>query len=79
MATPEQSEVEQVPRGYVLTADGRWLVQLPSDNQWGFELADDGQTWPGGHGCGSSEWTLKPVADVPADVRERLGWLLDPL
>ena len=63
--------------GYVRTADGTWLVQIPSNsNQWGFSLRDDDQEWPGGFGCGSSEWTLVDDAEVPADVRERLGWIL---
>ena len=63
--------------GYVRTKDGTYLVQVPDDSQWGFALADDDQSWPGGFGWG--EWTAVAAAAVPPKVRARLGWLLDNL
>lgn len=41
--------------GYVITEDDIILLQLPADNQWGFVLADDDQSWPGGFGI-ASRW-----------------------
>ncbi len=54
------------------------LVQIPASNQWGFELADDDQTWPGGFGI-ASEWEALEDDDprITDEDRERLGWLLD--
>jgi hypothetical protein len=61
--------------GYVRTRSGSILLQLPAANHWGFVLADDDQTWPGGFGWESWE----PIADseVPEDIRQRLHWLLE--
>ena len=49
---------------YVETDTGEILVQLPADNQWGFLLADDDQTWDGGFGCGATSWKPLPE-DAP--------------
>ena len=38
--------------GYVRTRSGSVLLQLPAANPWGFVLADDELTWPGGFGLG---------------------------
>lgn len=64
--------------GYVVTDDGEILVQLPTDNQWGFVLADDDQMWPGGFGVAAA-WELLSDSDprITDDVRDRLGWLLE--
>ena len=61
--------------GYVRTGSGSILLQLPAANPWGFVLADDDQSWPGGFGWESWE----PMADgeVPEDVRQRLHWMLE--
>lgn len=61
---------------YVRTDTGIILVQLPADNQWGFELCDDDQVWPGGVGVAES-WEAISVDAVSAEDRERLGWLLE--
>jgi hypothetical protein len=57
-----------------------YAVQLPSDNQWGFELAkaegEWSQSWPGGFGLATG-WTAVPMAKVPAKVRAEMDWLLD--
>lgn len=67
-----------VESGYVLTETGEILVQVPDDNPWGFALLDDDQQWPGGFGV-AGEWQLLPGDDprITAEIRERLGWLLD--
>ena len=62
---------------FVTDGAGRYLVQTPADNEWGFVLADDDQSWPGGVGSGMDEWTAVEAADVPAEVANRLGWLLE--
>jgi hypothetical protein len=61
--------------GYVRTRSGAFLLQLPAANHWGFVLADDDQTWPGGFGWESWE----PIADseVPEEVRQRLESVLE--
>jgi hypothetical protein len=61
--------------GYVRTRSGSILLQLPAANHWGFVLADDEQSWPGGFGWESWE----PIADseVPEDIRQRLHGLLE--
>jgi hypothetical protein len=57
-----------------------YAVQLPSDNQWGLELAKAkgawSQSWPGGFGL-ATEWTAVPKAKVPAKIRAEMDWLLD--
>lgn len=60
---------------FVRTNQGSYLVQLPAENQWGFVLADDEQTWPGGHGVAQSWEAVRPE-EVPAEDRKRLEWLL---
>ena len=62
---------------FVTDGAGNYLVQLPDENQWGFLLADDDQTWPGGFGSGMSSWVAVPVENVPGEDRERLEWLLN--
>jgi len=73
MTTQEQTQHV----GYVLTDNGQVLLQVPDDNQWGFALQDDDQTWPGGFGAANS-W--KPLKDTDRRItkvdRERLGWIL---
>jgi hypothetical protein len=69
-----------IHKGYVqITKDGvnfgKWLVQTPEENQWGFSLHDDDQSWPGGFPF--SEWRAVPEAKVPQNVKNSLGWLLD--
>ena len=61
--------------GYVRTRSGTILLQLPDDNPWGFVLADDEQSWPGGFGW--EEWEAIPDQEAPPEVRERLDWLLE--
>lgn len=55
-----------------------YAVQLPADNQWGFELAqaegDWLQSWPGGFGL-ATEWTAVPKTKVPVKVRSEMDWL----
>lgn len=63
-------------RGYVRTNRGTYLVQLPDDSTFGFSLLSDDQSWPGGFGIAIA-WEAVSADDVPADVRERLGFLLD--
>lgn len=69
---------ESIPRGYVLTDLGQILVQLPAENQWGFVLADDDQTWPGGFGIARG-WELLAGDDprITEADRERLSWLIE--
>lgn len=74
---------QTVPSGYVLTESGEYYVQLPDDNQWGFiivEALDDTstQSYDGGFGLlDNQSWGLVPTNDVPKEVQERLGWLLE--
>jgi hypothetical protein len=71
---------QPIKAGYVQTDLGQILAQLPADNQWGFVLADDDQTWPGGLGA-ATEWELLANDDpriTDAD-RERLSWLLEEI
>jgi len=70
------AEMSEVAKSYV--TDGTSLfVQLPADNQWGFSIHDDDQEWPGGFGIFDNRkwWTVK-LEDVPAEIRERLDWVL---
>ena len=60
-----------IKRGYVKTNEGLYYVQAPDNNEWGFTLYSDDQSWPGGFGLG--EWTLVPVDLVPNDVKALLG------
>jgi hypothetical protein len=61
--------------GYVRTRSGSILLQLPAANHWGFVLADDKQSWPGGFGW--EEWEAIPDQEAPPEVRERLHELLE--
>ena len=68
---------DQVKAGYVITSNGTVLAQIPADNQWGFAISSDDQTWPGGFGV--DDWELLASNDpriTDAD-RERLQWILD--
>lgn len=64
--------------GYVITNSGLVLVQLPDDNQHGFVLADEDQTWNGGFGV-ADEWELVPDDDarISDEDRRRLAWVLE--
>ena len=61
---------------YVRTSAGTFLVQLPADNQWGFDLTDGEQSWPGGLGV-ATNWEAVDAAEVPEEVRAELDWLFD--
>jgi len=63
--------------GYVITRNGTVLVQTPSDNQWGFVLESDDQTWPGGVGVGVYEALADNDVRINDEDRQRLGWILD--
>ena len=76
-----------VRSGYVRADDGTYLVQVvdPS-SRWGFYLAsadssddESPSTWDGGFGAlgNGAEWEVVPTEQVPADVQDRLGWLLE--
>ncbi|MBU1655138.1 MAG: hypothetical protein KJ558_10000 [Gammaproteobacteria bacterium] len=54
----------------------RYLVQLDADNQFGFVLADEYDTWPGGFGSGMPSWKAVETEDVPQEDRDRMEWLL---
>jgi hypothetical protein len=71
------ADTKQVDAGFVRDAQGNYFVQLPDDNQWGFSICDDDQTWPGGLGGPSSPWKLVDADEVPAADRDRLAWILD--
>lgn len=60
-----------------VTDGSRFLVQLPDDNQFGFVLADDDQTWEGGFGSGMKSFRAVGPEEVPDEDLERLGWMLD--
>jgi hypothetical protein len=68
---------ETIKAGYVLTSDGAIMVQIPARNQWGFCLADDDQTWPGGFGV-AHRWELLADDDprIGDEDRDRLEWIL---
>ena len=79
----DETSVEPVkPRvraGYVLCSNGDILAQIPEDNQYGFSLLSDDQSYPGGIGCGSRTWRLLPddhQAILRSD-REKLGWIIE--
>jgi hypothetical protein len=74
--TATDTQIEQIrARTYVRTDRGQILVQVPADNQWGFDLRSDDQSWPGGFGV-AGEWTAIPASDVSAADCDRLEWLL---
>lgn len=60
-----------------VTDGERFLVQLPDDNQFGFVLADDDQTWEGGVGSGMKSFCAVSPENVPDEAMELLGWMLD--
>lgn len=62
---------------FVRHANGQYYVQAPAANQWGFELLDSDQSYPGGFGLGAGAWQIVPRGDLPADVLEELGWIFD--
>jgi len=53
----------------------QYLVQADADNQWGFVLMDEEQSWPGGFGSGFSSWHIVPITKVPKKVRSQLDFL----
>ena len=61
---------------YVRSDDGDWYVQIPAENEWGFSLCDEDQSWPGGFGAGRV-WQVIPAQKVPRAVRNRLDFLFD--
>jgi hypothetical protein len=83
LSTSESDEetTGAVQPGFVLGSDGRIYVQVPADNQWGFSICDDDQSWPGGFSSGLESWTLLANDDqrITEDDRERVGWILDEL
>ena len=62
--------------GYVVTDNGNYLIQRPALNQLGFELLSADQSWPGGIGAART-WKAVAREDVPPEVEEELGWILD--
>jgi hypothetical protein len=67
----------KIEKGYVTDGE-RWMVQLPDEtSRWGFRIHSDDQEWDGGIGSGLREWRLVPEAEVPAEVRGELGWILE--
>ena len=58
---------------------GTILVQADAENQFGFVLADDEMTWPGGFGSGVHSWKEVAESEVPNQDKERLAWVLDEL
>ena len=72
------TNMESPKATYVVTDTGTILVQLPADNAWGFVLADDDQSWPGGFGAaGSWEAIAGDDPRITDDDRARLSWLFD--
>lgn len=70
---------DQVKAGYVLGSNDKIYVQVPADNQWGFEICDENESWPGGVNSGLKSWTLLSRDDerITNDDRSRLDWVLD--
>ena len=64
--------------GYVIGSNEKIYVQVRDDNQFGFSICDEEQSWAGGVGSGLSNWTLIASDDsrITDDDRERLGWIL---
>lgn len=63
-----------ISKRYVWCETGEYYVQARDDNQFGFSLYSNDQTFPGGFGVGG-EWVVVPAREVPREERERLGWL----
>jgi hypothetical protein len=72
----EKKMTTQVQNGYVKTTNGEFYVQTAENNQWGFSLHSDDQSWPGGFGV-AGEWVLVPESEVPEAVKEQLGFMLE--
>ena len=68
---------KQIAAGYILTDNSNIYVQIPADNQWGFSIQADDQTWPGGLGLGQWELLASDDPRITDADRERLGWILD--
>lgn len=65
-------------RTFVVTDKGTVLVQVEdAASEFGFYLADDDQTWPGGFGV-ATRWESVSESDprITADDHDRLDWLL---
>lgn len=66
--------------GYVQAdTTGEYFVQIPDDNQWGFTLCGEDQSYPGGFDAAPNGTRFIPVAreNVPPEIDESLGWILD--
>lgn len=65
--------------GLVRHSNGQTYYQQPADNQWGFELVDDDQSYPGGTGLGNGTWepvtihTVTTQTELDQLVESRLG------
>lgn len=70
--------MEPIQAGYVVTPEGDYYIQLPSDSRWGFTIYSDDQAWEGGFG-GPGPLRLVPDDDVPEEVRDTLGWIFDEM
>ncbi len=68
--------MDMIFKGFVVTPSGEYFVQRPALNQWGFELVDSDSSWPGGIGA-AKKWTAVAREDVPPEVEDSLGWILD--
>ncbi len=64
-------------KGWVRHSNGQAYYQQPADNQWGFDLLDDDQTYPGGTGIGNGTWEPISVSGLSLDELERLNYLAD--
>ena len=73
----------KIHTGYVIgttvTGAEYVLLQFPSDNRWGFEIADDDQSWAGGFGVyvGDFEAIGDDDGRITDEDRERLQDVLD--
>jgi hypothetical protein len=74
-------KTQEVTTAYVRGNNGKYYVQSPSGNQWGFILSqaegDWSQSWDGGFGSGATEWVIVPLGKVPRKVRKEMDWLLE--
>lgn len=68
-----------VKAGYVVGDNGKILLQIPTDGQFGFSLFDEDDSWAGGIGAGLKTWTAIPEDDkrITEEDKKRLGWILD--
>lgn len=63
-------------RYYVKTDRDQYFIYVKDpESKFGFYLADDDQSWNGGHGI-ANEWHRVKASEVPRSVRNRLGWIL---